>query len=582
MAHMGTVIEGKYEILKQIGRGGMSVVYLAMDKRLNKQWAVKEVRKFARDKKDKVVIQSLLAEADMIKKLDHPALPRIVDIINHESTIYIVMDYIEGESLDKILKAEGIQPQDKVIEWAKQLCDVLQYLHSQTPPIIYRDMKPANVMLKPEGIVKVIDFGIAREYKEENLKDTTILGTEIYAPPEQCDGSSQTDARSDIYSLGMTLYQLLTGKTIKDPPYKVVPIRQWNPALSGGLEKIIMKCTQPNPADRYQNCKELMYDLEHYDIIDEAYRKKQKRKLGAFIGSLSMSVVMAGVGTGSMMLMNHQISQNYENLINTSGAYDVQEEAYKEAVDTIGEDTRAYMKLLELYAEEDPHTDGELSEEEMYEAHFTDDESDQFMALYNANKSAFDSDEMKSDDDVLEMNFQLGYMYFSLYNGGDNSTRTRMLKALPYFEAVVENGDSSFDKYSLAESYWYVCQFYSDFVLNSSGVKEPTKENYEKFLEDAGKCIDNLADYDTAESSYVKLTLYQNLMNLMNDHRKGMAMNGVEPDSVYALYDKIKENAEGLFVTREDSLAVQEAIIENHEPFKEAFATTHTNVEERG
>lgn len=191
MAEVGTVIEGKYEILKQIGKGGMSTVYLAMDKRLNKQWAVKEIRKQGKTKNDEVVINSLIAEANLMKKLDHPALPRIVDIIDNGETIYVVMDYIEGESLDKIINDYGPQPQELVIEWAKQLCDALDYLHSQHPPIIYRDMKPANVMLKPEGNVKVIDFGIAREYKENSLSDTTVLGTRGYAPPEQ-HGSRQT------------------------------------------------------------------------------------------------------------------------------------------------------------------------------------------------------------------------------------------------------------------------------------------------------------------------------------------------------------------------------------------------------
>lgn len=209
MAEIGTVLEGKYEILREIGRGGMSVVYLAMDTHLNKQWAVKEIRKRGNGKKDEIVVNSLLAEANLMKGLDHPALPRIVDIIDHGSTIFVVMDYIEGESLDKILKAEGVQAEDVVITWAKQLCDALSYLHTQTPPIIYRDMKPANVMLKPEGNVKIIDFGIAREYKEQNLTDTTVLGTKGYAPPEQYSG--QTDARSDIYALGMTMHHLLTG-----------------------------------------------------------------------------------------------------------------------------------------------------------------------------------------------------------------------------------------------------------------------------------------------------------------------------------------------------------------------------------
>lgn len=158
MTQIGTVIDGKYEILKEIGRGGMSIVYLAMDKRLNKQWAVKEIRKKGNGKNDEVVVNSLLAEANLIKRLDHPALPRIVDIIDNGITIYIVMDYIEGESLDKILLEYGAQKESAVIEWAKQICDALSYLHGQKPPIIYRDMKPANVMLKPEGNIKIIKF----------------------------------------------------------------------------------------------------------------------------------------------------------------------------------------------------------------------------------------------------------------------------------------------------------------------------------------------------------------------------------------------------------------------------------------
>lgn len=137
MTEIGTVIDGKYEILKEIGRGGMSVVYLAMDKHLNKQWAVKEIRKKGSGKNDEIVVNSLLAEANMMKKLDHPALPRIVDIIDNGVTIYVVMDYIEGESLDKILNEYGAQPEELVVNWAKQLCDALSYLHSQKPPIIY-------------------------------------------------------------------------------------------------------------------------------------------------------------------------------------------------------------------------------------------------------------------------------------------------------------------------------------------------------------------------------------------------------------------------------------------------------------
>ena len=181
----GTVIDGKYEILKQIGKGGMSVVYLAMDLRLNKQWAVKVIQRKGIGKNNEVVLNKVPDDTELMKRLDHPAIPRIVDIIDKEDDpqIYIVMDYVEGESLDKILDEYGAQPQDVVIDWAKQICDTLGYLHSQKPPIIYRDMKPANIMLKPEGNLKIIDFGISREYKEQNLADTTVLGTKGYSPP---------------------------------------------------------------------------------------------------------------------------------------------------------------------------------------------------------------------------------------------------------------------------------------------------------------------------------------------------------------------------------------------------------------
>ena len=152
MLEIGSIIDGKYKILNQIGQGGMSVVYLAMNERANKQWAVKEVRKdgvrdFA------FVRQGLIVEMEMLKKLRHPYLPTIIDVIDLEDSFLIVMDYIEGIPFRKALEEYGALPQGDVIEWAKQLCEVLGYLHSRPFPIIYRDMKPDNIMLKPDGCI---------------------------------------------------------------------------------------------------------------------------------------------------------------------------------------------------------------------------------------------------------------------------------------------------------------------------------------------------------------------------------------------------------------------------------------------
>ena len=191
-------------------------------------------------------------------------------------------------------------------------------MHSRTPAIIYRDMKPANVMLKPDGNITLIDFGTAREYKEKNLADTTCLGTVGYAAPEQFGGMGQTDARTDIYCLGATLYHLVTGMNPCEPPYEIKPIREINPSLSSGLERIIQKCTQRNPEDRYQSCAELMYALEHYEEIDDIHRKKQKKQLGTFILTLSLSILFGLVSIWGYFSAENKKSENYEVILKSA------------------------------------------------------------------------------------------------------------------------------------------------------------------------------------------------------------------------------------------------------------------------
>lgn len=284
MAEIGSLIHEKYRIIKKIGQGGMSKVYLAKNSEDYSLWAIKEVKKVANDKNSQVVVQSLLTEAKLIKKLEHPALPKIDDVIEEGNTIYLIMEYIDGKPLDTVLDEQGAQKQEDVLRWALQLCGVLNYLHNQTPPIVYRDMKPSNIMLMTDGNIKLIDFGIAREYKEENVADTVNLGTKGYAAPEQFGGNGQTDARTDIYCLGVTLYHLITGKNPSEPPYEMYPIRYWNEELSVGLEQIIKMATQSNPKDRYQCCADMMYAIKHYKEADAAEHKKKKGKINGAIG----------------------------------------------------------------------------------------------------------------------------------------------------------------------------------------------------------------------------------------------------------------------------------------------------------
>ena len=361
MLEIGSVIDGKYKILNVVGKGGMSVVYLAMNERANKQWAIKEVRKDGMQSFE-VVKQNLVAETDLLKKLNHPHLPSIIDVIDCDDTFLIVMDYIEGNPLSKALETSGAQNQDDVIEWAKQLCDVLGYLHSRKPPIIYRDMKPSNVMLKPDGNVMLIDFGTAREFKSTSVADTTCLGTQGYAAPEQFGGHGQTDARTDIYCLGATMYHLVTGHNPATPPYEMYPIRQWNPMLSSGLEEIILKCTQRNPEDRYQSCAELLYALDHYKDLDIENKKVQSFKWKTFLASFIMTIVML-VGTiGFSAGLTVQTSSTYESYIangDSAVGQDAAEKYYLDAINVDPANPLAYQKLLERCT-----SDSKLSEDE--------------------------------------------------------------------------------------------------------------------------------------------------------------------------------------------------------------------------
>lgn len=359
MTAEGTILDGKYEIWKEVGRGGMSVVYLARDNRLNKQWAVKEIKNDG-TKSTKTLLKGLEREANILKNVDHPVLPRIVDIINHDGTIYVVMDFIEGETLSHRLKREGAQEQELVVGWGIQLASALNYLHNMNPPVIYRDMKPSNVMIKPEGGVKLIDFGTAKEYKIENNADTTALGTRGYAAPEQFGdaqghGIYNTDARTDIYNLGATLYHVLTGKNPSEPPYEIRPIREWDSTLSSGLEKILLKCTQADPNDRYQNCSELMYALEHYNEYDDEHRKKNRNKLLAFTASVVLTVAAGITSVVGFSGLQKIKMDNYNSYIEKGNEYRLEAdyaaaaEQYKYAFELDGRDAEAYEKYMQIY-----------------------------------------------------------------------------------------------------------------------------------------------------------------------------------------------------------------------------------------
>ena len=540
MLEIGSLVDGKYKILNRVGQGGMSVVYLAMNEKANKQWAVKEVRKDG-IKDFEVVKQGLVAETDILKKLSHPNLPSIVDVIDTEDSFIIIMDYIQGNSLNKALDEYGAQPQEHVITWAKQLCDVLGYLHTRTPAIIYRDMKPANIMLKPDGNVTLIDFGTAREFKEKNLADTTCLGTVGYAAPEQFGGMGQTDGRTDIYCLGATLYHLVTGMNPCEPPYEIKPIREINPSLSSGLERIIQKCTQRDPNDRYQSAAELMYALEHYEEIDDRYRKKQKGKLAKFIACVAMTLVFAATSVWGYVSSEKKKGEDYDYILSTiQGPAD-----YYDAIVTDTTRTEAYLgdgdnKGLVEYLINDGELDGD---ESLILNQLKGGLPQTNIWGYTSTVKVLDELKKNNPRGYEEVCYQIGEAYMFYYKVGVEKDKYAMATA--WFQYAV-------DRYPVAKMYCDISACLQNIAKYSKAEQFANLyEEYEALWEQIKTLQADVENYDDD----LKLRVWNEIVDMIRNNAKEFCEVAPQGEIITVL-DEIKAGSEKITNTfLQDSIA---------------------------
>ncbi len=250
----GAVLKGEYKVIRVLGEGGMARVYEVQDLITSTRYAMKEMMDHFRDAEEKkTALAQFRGEAVLLLKLSHPNIPGVLDFFSEGSSHYMVMQYIDGVDLDRLLKKKGSPfPQETVTRWAVEVCRVLYYLHLQKPPIVFRDVKPSNIILTSEGKLVLLDFGIARIFKAHKSSDTLHMGTEGYAAPEQyLGGRQQSDPRSDLYALGATLYHLATG----DEPciFDFPRLKELSPQFAD----IIRKATQPDPDQRFQSAKEM-------------------------------------------------------------------------------------------------------------------------------------------------------------------------------------------------------------------------------------------------------------------------------------------------------------------------------------
>lgn len=256
-----TMLQDRYRITQLLGQGGMGAVYLATDTRFaSRTCVIKEMLDHFNDPEQRAqATESFHREADFLSSLKHPGIPEVYDRFTEANRHYLVMEYINGPDLEqRLLDNGGPFGEREVINWSIQCCDVLSYLHHQNPPIIYRDMKPANVLTTTWGKVYLVDFGIARFFNP--VSRGTMIGTQGYAPPEQYRG--QVEPRSDLYALGATMHYLLTGRDPQnEPPFSFPPVKSLNPDISDEMEMMILKALDPEVENRFLSADEMLGQL---------------------------------------------------------------------------------------------------------------------------------------------------------------------------------------------------------------------------------------------------------------------------------------------------------------------------------
>lgn len=425
MLKKGDILDGIYQVEDQIGKGGGGVVFKARHLRLETDVVIKQIKEEAKGKLE------MRAEADILKNLRHSYIPRVIDFSEKDGDVYTVMDYIEGKNFSQLMKEGQKFSQQQVIKWAGQLCEALEYLHRQNPPIIHSDIKPGNIMLTPEDNICLIDFNISQVFNREG---TAVVGqTNGYAPPEQYQtynkmlmknnrkqtvveddatvlddeitvldnyGSEETvldenatvldesvnayadyssnetellteinqnvmnydsdilntgsgfyvtsnvqqfvkvanmDARSDIYSLGATLYHIISGKKPKNAFELQIPIKQLVPDISEGLQYIIETAMQKDINKRFASATEMLNAIKNIHELDTVYKKQKRKQKMTNIVSVVMFVLSMAVTVLGVSMVNESRTEDYEMLVNSAienvSGYNLQQaQEYADAV----------------------------------------------------------------------------------------------------------------------------------------------------------------------------------------------------------------------------------------------------------
>ena len=526
------VLNNKYEVLKCIHNKGMANVYMVRDTGLGGIWCMKEIIRSEAGKKNIEYI-SLLNEADVLRKLSNPNIPRIVQIAVEDDSLIIIMDWIEGITLSKYIDRHRNVSPNLAINWMKQLCKIMIYLHSKSQtknPVFYRDMKSDNIIIQSDNSVKILDFGVSVIIDKEPKYPNYPAGTIGFAPPEQRKKDLPCDLRSDIYATGMTFYHMLTGiNPANFEGQELKPVSMLAPDVPTGLERIVSKCIRKDPNDRYQSFLELLYDLNNYHKLEDEYRKKAYFKI-KFVGALYIASLLLMI----VSLLPYNLDKTKE------------EEQYQQAVIAAEQSSRSSdyevaigLKPTEIYPYfgyiDTLKTDGEFSVEE----------ENSLLNFLNPNLPT-----IRKDKDYGRLAYEVGKLYWFYYSGGTEDEAK--LVSTKWFQDAVESGYNT----ELAEVYYQLGVFKKDIAMSvaeseDAGMYKEYWDNLKAIRDiDIGDVVTLQINLQLAEciSGYSYNlrrdgVLYEDIMTVVSDLESFVSIysvGGSSNDSVRNLYEKLE------------------------------------------
>ena len=511
MSNVIDLISDTYVILEKLNEGSGGIVYKAYHKRLKKEVVLKKIRNISVDN------DFNRQEADILKNLNHMYLPQILDFLDVGNEIYTVMSYIPGQSFKQLMDSRYPFHKNEMVKWGMQICSALNYLHNQNPPIIHGDIKPANIMVTPDGNVCLIDFNISFY-----LDDNVVLGySQGYTSPEQyiiaLDSKSVhsiphhtiVDEKSDIYSVGATFYHMATGERL-DKTMRV-NVEKLIRNTSEAFAQIVLKAIQPERKNRYQSAFEMFKALQNVPQKEARYQqliKQQKMIRGALVAALAGFILLAGYGVRTI---RHERVEEYNNLVeeqkelSVQGAYEEAEEIHEEAVDVLPSGLETYYEqAYGLYKQQEYHECIEYIDYDIFQNEHLDLESVKIEeVLYLKALCYFEMKNYDSSVKVFEQLFEKG--------GYDCIYYRDYAIALAYnqeFEKASQVLEEAI-KYGLAD----------DSVFYAKGEIDKAMKSYENAIVNFRECIKCTENLELQERSYLMISFIYEEQGLLKEQR---------------------------------------------------------------